>query len=225
MSKRVEPPILLSRLLVFVCATAIVVLVGMLITLAKMFPLNRPQIFFLSTALPSERTVKLIEMSTAGANENVELYKHAFIREYVRHRNEVFTNAEAMQNTWNGKVRIMSSENVYADFINTAMFRAIMGTLPDFDFSCHVSFDDKIMYFSAENAYRVRFKYFCADAMGNIQENDAKYYTVQIKLHEIGDTEINWADRIDNPLGLRVSEYKVIEGDGDPLNTGFRGNN
>ena len=110
MSKRVEPPILLSRLLVFVCATAIVVLVGMLITLAKMFPLNRPQIFFLSTALPSERTVKLIEMSTAGADENVELYKHAFIREYVRHRNEVFTNAEAMQNTWNGKVRIMSSE-------------------------------------------------------------------------------------------------------------------
>ena len=107
----------------------------------------------------------------------------------------------------------------------SCMFRAIMGTLPDFDFSCHVSFDDKIMYFSAENAYRVRFKYFCADAMGNIQENDAKYYTVQIKLHEIGDTEINWADRIDNPLGLRVSEYKVIEGDGDPLNTGFRGNN
>ena len=81
------------------------------------------------------------------------------------------------------------------------------------------------MYFSSENAYRVKFKYFCADANGQVQESDGKIYTVQIKLQEIGDTEINWADRIENPLGLRISEYKIIEGDGDPLDTGFRGNN
>ena len=133
-----------------------------------------------------------------------------------------------MHNTWggkNGKVRIMSTEDVYADFMQTAMFNAIMGVLPDFDFSCHVSFDGNPMFFASENAYRVKFKYFCADANGQVQESDGKFYTVQIKLKEIGDTEINWADRIENPLGLRISEYKIIEGDGDPLDTGFRGNN
>ncbi|MBQ7055906.1 MAG: hypothetical protein IJN91_03170 [Alphaproteobacteria bacterium] len=226
MSDRVKPPILLSRLMVFVCATAFVVLCVMLVTLTKMFPLNRPEIFFLTTTSPKDQQIKLVEMPVSG--ENVDLYKRAFIREYIRHRNEVFTNAAAMHSTWggeNGKVRIMSTEDVYADFMQTAMFNAIMGVLPDFDFSCHVSFDGNPMYFSSENAYRVKFKYFCADANGQVQESDGKIYTVQIKLQEIGDTEINWADRIENPLGLRISEYKIIEGDGDPLDTGFRGNN
>lgn len=220
-SKRVEPPILVSRLMVFVCATAIVVLVGLLIALIKTFPLNRPQIFFLSTELSGDKTVKLVEMSTANNNENIELYKRAFIREYIRHRNEVFNNTETMQNIWNGKVRIMSTEDVYADFINTNMFQEIMKTVSDFDFSCHVSYEDKMMYFASENAYRINFRYFCADTNGDILKDSTKNYTVQIKLNEIGDTEINTAGRIDNPLGLRVSEYKIVEGDGDPLDSGF----
>ncbi len=226
MSNRVEPPILISRLMVFVCATSLVVLGGLLITLAKMFPLNRPQIFFLQTQLQTDKSIHLVEMPTT--DETIDLYKSTFIREYVRHRNEVFTNAAAMHNAWageNSKVRIMSTENVYSDFTNTDMFKAITGTLPDFDFSCNVSFDGAPMWFSAEKAYRVKFWYFCADGNGNIQEADKKYYTVQIKLQEIGDAEIKWADKIDNPLGLRISDYKIIEGDGDPLNTGFRGNN
>lgn len=221
MTKRVEPPVLISRLLVFVCATAIVVLVGLLIALIKTFPLNRPQIFFLSTELSSDKTVKLVEMSTANNDKNIESYKRAFIREYIRHRNEVFNNTETMQNVWNGKVRTMSTENVYADFINTEMFKEIMGTKSDFDFSCHVSFEDKMMYFASENAYRINFRYFCTDINGNILENSAKNHTVQIKLNEIGDTDINMAGRIDNPLGLRVSEYKIVDGGDDPLNSGF----
>ncbi|MBQ2845398.1 MAG: VirB8/TrbF family protein [Alphaproteobacteria bacterium] len=221
MSKRVEPPILVSRLLVFVCATAIVVLVGLLIALIKTFPLNRPQIFFLLTEPSSAKTVRLVEMSTANNDKNIELYKRAFIREYIRHRNEVFNNTETMQNIWNGKVRAMSAEDVYADFINTEMFKGIMGTTSDFDFSCHVSYEDKMMYFASENAYRINFRYFCTDINGDVLTNSAKNYTVQIKLKEIGDTEIDTAGRIDNPLGLRVSEYKIVEGDGDPLDSVF----
>lgn len=225
MSNRVEPPVLVSRLMVFVCATAMVVLVGLLITLAKMFPLNRPQIFFISSTVAENQSIKLSEM--AVSDENIDSYRRAFIREYIRHRNEVFTNAAAMHSTWDayGKVRIMSTDDVYAKFQNTEMYNAIMGNMPDFDFSCHVSFDGNPMYFSSEKAYRIKFQYFCADDAGNVQQKDRKSYTVQIKLQEVGDSDIRWTDRIDNPLGLRISEYKVIEGDGDPLDTGFRGNN
>ena len=49
MADRIEPPILLSRLMTFVFAAALVVVVVLVVTLAKMFPLNRPQIFFLTT--------------------------------------------------------------------------------------------------------------------------------------------------------------------------------
>ena len=34
-------------------------------------------------------------------------------------------------------------------------------------------------------------------------------------------TTINWADRLNNPLGIRVSEYVVESGNGDPLDTGY----
>jgi type IV secretory pathway component VirB8 len=219
-SKRVEPPILLSRLLVFITATSTVVLGAMLFTLVKMFPLNRPQIFFLTTPLTSNQKIKLQEMP-----RDISEYKYAFIREYVRQRNEVFTNAAAMHTIWGNKVRVMSTEDVYADFAKTDMFNAIMGTLPDFNFSCHVIFDGNPMYFTSEKAYRVKFKYFCADDSGNIIPKEQKDYTVKIKLQEIGNNTIQWTDRIDNPLGLRISEYQIVEGDGDPLNTGFRENN
>lgn len=55
MQDRVEPPILLSRLMVFVFAAMLVVLLVMVATLYNMFPLNRPQVFFLMTA-PSNDT-------------------------------------------------------------------------------------------------------------------------------------------------------------------------
>ena len=34
-------------------------------------------------------------------------------------------------------------------------------------------------------------------------------------------TEIKWSDRLNNPLGIRVSEYEIESGNGDPLDTGY----
>ncbi|MDO4423752.1 MAG: hypothetical protein Q4C08_03085, partial [Pseudomonadota bacterium] len=120
MQKRVEPPVLLSRLMTFVLATAIVVLGALAMTLANMFPLNRPQIFFLTTEIRDNLDVKLIEMPPV--DNNLEDYKMAFVREYVRHRNEVFTNPVVMQSKWNaedGIVRKMSTDDVYKKFAET----------------------------------------------------------------------------------------------------------
>ena len=50
-----------------------------------------------------------------------------------------------------------------------------------------------------------------------------KDYTIKVKIDEEAGKTLRWVDRIENPLGLRVTEYKIVEGDGDPLNTGFRG--
>ena len=35
---------------------------------------------------------------------------------------------------------------------------------------------------------------------------------------------IKWSDRLDNPLGIRVSEYEIESENGDPLNTGYLAN-
>lgn len=220
MQNRVEPPVLISRLMTFVLATALVVLGVLVLTLTNMFPLNRPQVFFLTTAVRDTQVVKLVEMQPSS--ENLDRYKKAFVREYIRHRNEVFTNVNAMHKKWNsddGAVRIMSTDQVYADFANTDMFIAMMAGMPDFEFQCPVAFDGAPIYLVSEDMYQVKFRYFCTDNAGHTISKD---YTIKLKLMTEDHTQIKWADRIENPLGLRVAEYTVVSENGDPLNTGFR---
>ena len=98
MQNRIEPPILLSRLMMFVFAATVVVLFVLFMTMEKMFPLNRPQVFFV-TAKPAANTViQVTELSPSDAN--IETYKIAFIMEYVRARNEVQKNTSIMRQKW-----------------------------------------------------------------------------------------------------------------------------
>lgn len=220
MSNRVEPPVLLSRLMTFVLATAIIVLGTLMLTVRNMFPLNRPQIFFLTTTIRDNLDVKLTEMPPV--DKNLDDYKKFFVREYIRYRNEVFANPGVMHEKWTGGnsiVRRMSDDKVYQEFTETDMFNAIIGGMPDFYFQCPVNFLGAPFYLSKDDAYQVKIRYFCTDNTGQTIEKD---YTIKIRIDANADKQIKWVDRIENPLGLRVTEYKIVEGDGDPLNTGYR---
>lgn len=217
MQNRVEPPVLLSRIIMFVLATALVVLAALGMTIYNMFPLNRPQVFFLTTTVRDNQDVRLVQMQPKS--ENLDRYTKAFVREYIRHRNEVFENPNAMHQKWNstdGAVRIMSTDEAYANFADTALFTAIMSEAPNFN--CLVDFHGAPMYLASEDAYQVKFRYFCSDSTGQTAPKD---YTIKLKLEAEDNTQIKWADRVDNPLGLRVSGYEVVSGNGDPLDTGF----
>ncbi|MDW2958422.1 MAG: VirB8/TrbF family protein [Alphaproteobacteria bacterium] len=223
MRNRVEPPVLISRLITFVLAAALVVLGVLCITVMKLFPLNRPQIFFLSTEQRDEQIIKLIEMPPAS--KNLDKYKKEFIREYIRHRNEVYPNANVMQKKWNttdGIVRVTSTDSVFADFMNTNMFFAIMSNMPDFEFRCDTSFLGTPMLLRSDDpkhdTYQVDFRYFCSDSTG---QTNPKNYTIKIKLATDDEVDMKWVDRIANPLGLRVEEYEIVSENGDPLNTGY----
>lgn len=217
MQNRIEPPILTSRLMTIVLAMSLVVLGVLGVTLYNMFPLNRPQIFFLQTKLRDNLEIQLTEMPPIS--ENLDAYKQAFVREYVRHRNEIFSNHKVMQRKWNsadGAVRTMSSDKVYADFARTGMFIAMMSSMPDFDFKCPVLFDGAPFYI--DGAYHVKIQYYCENSTGLLPK---KNYTIKLKLEDEGNDRIKWSDRIENPLGLRVTDYQIIEGDGDPLDSYF----
>lgn len=227
MKNRIEPPVLISRVMTFVLAAAMIVLTVLFVTLYNMFPLNRPQIFFLRTVVRDNYDVKLVEMPPESVH--LDNYKIAFVREYVRHRNEVFTDPETMLKKWNaddGAVRTMSSEDVYTDFANTGMFNAMMlGGMPNFTFRCPVNFYNAPIPMVAEdeygagtNTFLVKFQYFCENSAGRTPEKD---YTIKIKIQSDEGTNIKWADRIENPLGLRVVEYTISSGGSDPLNMEF----
>ncbi len=221
MSNRVEPPVLLSRLMTFVLAAAVVILGVLAITLNNLFPLNRPQVFFLGTKIRDNLDVQLVELPPT--DKNLHDYKTAFVREYVRHRNEVFTNPTVMQEKWTGNnsiVRRMSSDEVYKNFTETDMYFAIISDMPGFDFQCPVNFEGAPVYMSRDDAYHVKIRYFCTD--NSTGQTIPKDYTIKIRIDADANKQIKWVDRIENPLGLRVTEYEIVSGDGDPLNTGFR---
>ncbi len=218
MADSVEPPVLLSRLMTFVFAAAAVVVVVLIVTLAKMYPLNRTQVFFLTTQPRNDLEIKLSSFSPD--TQNLETYKQAFVKEYIKARNEIIPNAGVMQNKWNtsGTVYMWSTPEIYDAFAQTAMWTAYMNDIPDFEFRCPVEFTGVTL--RTENTYAVKFKYFCTNSNGqdggeNSTITVKKDYTIVVRL-QIEDT-IKWTDRLQNPLGLRVSGYTIESGDGDPL--------
>lgn len=221
MQDRIEPPILLSRLLTFVFAAALVVVGALGITLYKMFPLNRPQVFFLTTQNRNDLEITLRELPPD--DENLLNYKKAFIREYIKARNEVVPNAKVMHKKWananDGVVHMWSDDAVFADFAQTAMWGAQMNDIPDFEFSCSVEFPPAAVEPYSGDTYIVNFRYFCSDSN---RQMDKKDYRIKIGLDARGANAMQWSDRLENPLGIKVVEYSIESGNGDPLDTGFR---
>lgn len=216
----VEPPILLSRIITFALAGALVVLGTLIITLADMFPLNRPQVFFLTTIQRANQDITLTHLHPK--DENLDAYKAAFVREYIRNRNEIFSSPVAMHKKWNnvdGEVRKTSTDDIYANFANTYAFQNLMSSAPVGNKICNISFYGSPVNLATsettKNTYQVKFKYLCEDNTGFTWQKD---YTIRIKLIEDNE-QIKWIDRIDNPLGLLVSEYTIISGDTDPLDS------
>ena len=222
MQNRIEPPILLSRLLTLVFAATLVVLVVLAITLYNMFPLDRPEIFFLRTANPTNTEITVTQVMPSGAD--LDQYRRAFIAEYVKNRNEIEPNIHIMKSKWD-KVKTMSSSDIFSGFYNTAMYQQfLLNNGEGFDFSCSVEFpaQGSVQSYKNDNAtYLVDFKWFCTNSYGHA---DRKDYRIKIKLVTDADQNMRWVDHMENPLGLRVTEYSIESGDGDPLDTLVVGN-
>ncbi|MBR1380094.1 MAG: hypothetical protein IJ560_00685 [Alphaproteobacteria bacterium] len=219
MPDRIEPPILLSRMLTFVFAAAAVMLVVMIVTVANMFPLTRPQVFILTTQPRAD--VEMVVQAMSPDDANVEMYKINFIKEYIKARNEIVTDRQFMRKKWDnseyGIVRNWSGDAVLRDFYQTSMVNAILNDMPEFEFQCPVEFrNGAIKPYRGDDTYQVSFSYFCSDSN---RQSPRKDYTIIVKLEFDANAgrPMRWANRINNPLGIRISEYNVGNG-GDPLN-------
>ena len=223
MQNRVEPPILLSRLLTLVFAATLVVLAVLVVTLYNLFPLNRPEVFFLRSTNPNNAEITLTQIMPDG--EDLDRYKRAFITEYIKTRNEIVPVVRTMEKNWGagGAVKIMSTDDVFADFATTAMYQEFLLNNANLDFSCSVEFSPGSVnkYTSDGATYTVDFKWFCTNSYG---QTDRKDYRIKITLVTDDAQTMHWADRMENPLGLRVAEYTVESGDGDPLDAFVIGN-
>ena len=226
MAKTIEPPILMSRILAFVLATSIVVLGVLLITLIKMVPLERPEVFFLLT--PTRATNVTIEplIPDPTNQKATDNYIRGFIREYVISRNTLTQNPAISKNNWTKVVKPWSSSKVYADFVETKLYKeyALGDQTPNI--TCSVNFpistkDSAIVRTSTDDTYHVNFIWICENSGGQITQ---KKYMIQVRIQSDLDKKVSGTvDNLKrlsvNPLGIQVTKYTVLEGKEDPLNS------
>ena len=222
MAKVVEPPVLMSRILTFVLATSIVVLAALLVALAKMMPLERPEVFFLLTSTRSVNAI-IEPLTPDSANKNaIERYEKGFVREYVIARNTLHTNMSVTVNNWGKIVKPWSAPDVFAAFTKTAMYADyILSDIPQ-PMDCSVNFSDTEQdVVSDREGYMVNFTWVCKNSGGHTTQ---KNYKIRIRIKSELDKNMsgtleNLKKLKENPLGIQVSEYKVL-GDGvDPLDS------
>jgi type IV secretory pathway component VirB8 len=217
---RIEPPVLLSRLLLFVFAGTVVALFVLAMTIEKMFPLDRPEIFFVTARPEQNALIQIAEMPPVSAN--MDSYMRAFVTEYLRERNDVTSNTAYMRQKWgtDGVVAMWSSPAVYKEFKKTDMYNAIMRDIPEFAFECPIIVQSPGSFRKfKENEYTVSVRYYCKYNGG---QTDEKNYTIRIGLDVSANPTVSWQERLNNPLGIKVSQYVIESGDGDPLDTAYR---
>lgn len=221
MQNTVKPPVLLSRLLGFVCAAAVVMLGVLGFTLWKMFPLNRPQVFFLTTELRPDMDVRLYAMPTKSDEAHVAQYKEFFIKEYIKARNEISANTNVMHRKWasdgTGVVSAWSDADVYSAFQRTRMYNLLMRDGAKSNVTCTVEFPQgRLAPRKNGTTYAVPFSYICTNSNGQATRKD---YTIVVSVEQMDETDtMKFGDRMNNPLGVRVVGYEIESGDGDPLN-------
>lgn len=215
----IEPTSLLSRLMAFVLAGCLTILIIMIVTLSQMFPLERTQIFFLASEPKSDQVISIKNFNVDA--RDLATYKENFIKEYIIARNQIVPSYPVMRRKWRadaiGSVFVYSSPDIYADFMKTDMWNAIMiGRYEPLAFRCDVSFykTEPRRLGGAIEQYAVKLRYICADE--STGQSEAKDFTIAISV--AFQSNVNWNERLDNPLGLKVVGYEIEDGGRDPLN-------
>ena len=227
MSKIVEPPVLISKVLTFVLAVSIVVLATLGFTLFKMAPLERPEVFFLFTPRSNFTNMIIEPMAPDATNQKtLERYMKGFIREYVIARNTLNAGTDVVitRNNWSKLVAPWSSEQTWEEFIKTKLYKQYQFDEKLPTVSCSVNFPNSTnspaVVILKDDMYEVNFVWICKDE--NIGgQTTQKNYKIMIRIR----SDLNKQVRKDlnklrnNPLGIRVISYEVQDDKGDPLNS------
>ena len=220
MSKVVKPPVLMSRALTFVLAASIAVLATLVFTLYKMAPLTRPEIFFLQN---QSRNVNYVLEQENPENKSFQSeYIKGFIRTYIIARNSIENPKSVTIERWNRIVKPWSSPAVSAQFRSTNMYNDVTENRM-YNTVCSINFNDgNILRVEKTQRYIVNFERTCFDQNSGRQIGPKSYkirIAIQSYLDNGSDNTLNYLkDLRNNPLGIQVTEYKVLDAKGtDPL--------
>ncbi|MDR0319611.1 MAG: hypothetical protein LBH81_02630 [Rickettsiales bacterium] len=198
----IPPGFVMSRILALVLAAMLSVAFALWLALDSLFPLSKKQIFFMA------EQERFITVAPYFPNtKNLEQFKENFIRQYINERLSILPNAAAMARRWGaaGRVRAWSSPEVYREFSAEPMTAAVLQAEP---------FWSTRIYFLGNPTPRGQDRY--AVGIRKISELDtgqteAKIFTIILRLEFQSDMVVRWEDRLKNPFGVVVSEFRIEE--------------
>lgn len=224
MADVVKPPVLVSRTLTFVLAASIAVLATLLFSLYKMAPLTRPEVFFL---INQSRANYVLKQPNPKDSKNPKKEKQVqqeyikgFIRTYIIARNSLEYERFATIDRWNSIVKPWSSPSVYDKFTDTDAYNEVMEDYKN-NIVCSVDFSNGNVV-PQSRSFRVTFDRTCFDKNSGRQIGP-KSYKIDIEIQSYLDNESDkmlsyLEDLRTNPLGIQITEYKVLSATGtDPL--------
>ena len=212
MAKVIEPPVLLSRTLTFILAASVAVLVVLLFTLYKMPPLTRPEVFFLRY---QSRNINYVLGQPNPRNTHFKKeYIDGFIRAYIIARNSLELPKTITIENWNRIVKPWSSKSVYKTFTETDEYKDVMAGWTQ-GITCSVRFNNTEIIEPVAKYYPVAFEKICYDENSGRQISKKSYkikIVLESYLKEEANNVLDYLEKLrDNPLGLEITEYKIIE--------------
>ena len=230
MANIVKPPVLMSRILMFVLATSLVVLAALIIALFKMMPLERPEVFFLRNHTLSVNAAIEPLVPNSLNDQALANYEEGFVREYIIVRNTLMPNAAITRKNWTTVIKPWSSNRFYAAMTRTNLYGEYNSAEQPPALSCSVDFYNKnneqavvkTNHNSNYDEYVVTFAWVCKNIGGQTTQ---KNYKIRLRIQSVLDKNVsNTLENLnklrDNPLGTKVVEYTILSGNGDPLDSG-----
>lgn len=183
----------------------------LLVAVFSLVPLVRVQPFYLSTQDKDKQIIQVVRPNIA--NLNTEVLGESFIRQYLLARFTVGTNIPSLENTWgiDGLIDMESSPAVFQEFLRES--RGLVDLAKKEGFTRGV----RIL-----TVVRLRIEpdgseFWQADLeFGDMSRKDPepKYRKRRVILRIYFDPiqeNLEWANRLKNPLGFKVQRFGVEE--------------
>ena len=183
----------------------------LLVAVFSLVPLVRVQPFYLSTQDKDKQIIQVVRPNIADLN--TEVLGESFIRQYLLARFTVGTNIPSLENTWgiDGLIDMESSQTVFQEFLRESHGLVELAKKEGFTRNVRILTvvrlriePDGLEYWQADLEF--------ADM--SRKEPEPKYMkrraVLQIYFDPVQEN-LEWANRLKNPLGFKVLKFGIEE--------------
>ena len=183
----------------------------LLVAVFSLVPLVRVQPFYLSTQDKDKQIIQVVRPNIADLN--TEVLGESFIRQYLLARFTVGTNIPSLENTWgiDGLIDMESSQTVFQEFLRES--HGLVKLAKKEGFTRNV----RILTVVRLRVEPDGLEYWQADlefADMSRKEPEPKYMkrraVLQIYFDPVQEN-LEWANRLKNPLGFKVLKFGIEE--------------